>query len=278
MTKPRRTFCSIALVAAIATLCGAQSDYQVITVENGGTISGTVKWSGTLPKMTAVLINKDTEVCDPQGQKKRDLERLLVGLNGGVANTVVFLKNVTKGKAMDLPETRQSLNQRTCRYEPHVLLVPGKGTVHLRSSDPILHTVHMSGASDYNLPFPFANQSVSRTMNREGLVDLRCNAGHVWMNAEMLVVRHPSYTVTDEDGNCRLTNVPPGEYQIEAWHEGWKVVGQGTLYDVMTQVRVQRPIFSEPLEWTKKITVPANGATTVNFVISDRRPELASNQ
>jgi len=41
---------------------------------------------------------------------------------------------------------------------------------------------------------------------------------------------------------------------------------------------VQRPIFSEPLEWTKKITVPANGALSVNFVVSDRRPELASNQ
>ena len=97
------------------------------------------------------------------------------------------------------------------------------------------------------------------------------------MNAEMMVVSHPYYAVTDEDGSFRLTNVPPGEYQIEAWHEGWKVVGQGTLYDVMTQVRVQRPVFSEPVEWMKKVNVPASGTATVNFVISDRRPELASN-
>ncbi len=277
MAKLKSVLRRAALAALFTVPSVAQSGYQVIAFENGGTISGTVKWSGALPKLTAGLINKDVEICDPQGQKKRDYERLLVGANGGVANTVVFLKNITKGKAMDLPETRQALNQRTCRYEPHVLLVPGNGTVQLRSSDPILHTVHMSGASDYNLPFPFANQTVTRTMNREGLVDLRCNAGHVWMNAEMMVVSHPYYAVTDEDGNFRLTNVPPGEYQIEAWHEGWKVVGQGTLYDVMTQVRVQRPIFSAPLEWTKKITVPASGTTTVNFVISERRPELASN-
>ena len=277
MTKFKTALCSAALLAAITKRSPAQSDYQVITVNDGGTITGTVKWSGPVPKMIPVLINKDSEVCDPTAQKKRDLERLIVGANNGVANTVVFLRNVSKGKAMDLPETRQSLNQRTCRYEPHVLLVPDNGTVHLRSSDPILHTVHMSGASDYNLPFPFANQTITRTMNREGLVDLRCNAGHVWMNAEMMVVRHPYYAVTDEDGNFRLTNVPPGEYQIEAWHEGWKVVGQGTLYDVMTQVRVQRPIFSEPMEWTKKVSVPASGTATVNFVISDRRPELASN-
>jgi hypothetical protein len=265
------------VLVLVATRCMSQSRYEVVSVSDGGTITGTVKWSGPQPKIPAILINKDPEICDPQSQKKRDLERLVIGANGGVANTVVFLKDVSKGKAMDLPEERQFLNQRTCRYEPHILLVPANGTLKLKSSDPVLHTVHMSGASDYNLPFPFANQTVTRTMNREGLVDLRCNAGHVWMNGEMLVVQHPYYAVTDEDGNFKLTNVPPGEYEIEAWHEGWKVVGQGALYDVMTQVRVQRPIFSDPVEWTKKVTVPASGTVSVTFAISDKRPEMALN-
>jgi len=264
------------LLVCTAAVAAAQAGYQSITVSDGGTITGTVKWSGPVPKIPTLAINKDPEICDPQAQKKRDLERLLVSSNGGVANTVVFLKDITKGKAMDLPEGRQFLNQKTCRYEPHLMLVPDNGTVQLKSSDPVLHTVHMSGMADYNLPFPFANQTVSRTMNREGLVDLRCNAGHTWMNAEMLVVSHPYYSVTDEDGNFKLTDVPPGDYEIEAWHEGWKVTGQGALYDVMTQVRVQRPIFSDPIEWTKKVSVPANGTVEVKFTISDRRPEMAS--
>jgi len=278
MMMLRSVLCYAVVLVLGASWSAAQSGYQEVTVNDGGTITGTVKWTGPVPKISSVAINKDAEVCDPQSQKRRDLERLLVGSGGGVANTVVFLKNITKGKAMDLPETRQFLNQRNCRYEPHILLVPKDGTVHLKSSDPILHTVHMSGASDYNLPFPFANQTISRTMNREGLVDLRCNAGHVWMNGEMMVVPHPYYTVTDDEGNFRLTNVPPGDYEIEAWHEGWKVVGQGALYDVMTQMRVQRPIFSDPVEWTKKVTVPAGATASVNFLVSDKRPELASNQ
>ncbi len=262
----------------LATRCVSQSGYEVISVSDGGTITGTVKWSGPAPKLSAFPINKDPEICDPRSQKKRDLERLVISSSGGVANTVVFLKDITKGKSWDIQEDRQFLNQKTCRYEPHVLLVPANGTLRLKSSDPVLHTVHMSGASDYNLPFPFANQTVNRTMNREGLVDLRCNAGHVWMNAEMMVVHHPYYAVTDEDGNFKLTNVPPGDYEIEAWHEGWKVVGQGSVYDVMTQVRVQRPIFSDPVEWTKKVTVSANGTASVSFVISDKRPEMAANR
>lgn len=275
--KSRAISLFVVLLVLSVAHSAAQSGYQTVTVNDGGTIAGTVKWTGPVPKIPSSVINKDPEICDPQAQKKRDLERLIIASGGGVANTVVFLKDISKGKAMDLPEGRQFLNQKSCRYEPHVLLVPGNGTLQLKSSDPILHTVHMSGASDYNLPFPFANQTVTRTMNREGLVDLRCNAGHVWMNAEMLVVNHPYYAVTDEDGNFKLTNVPPGDYEIEAWHEGWKVTGQGALYDVMTQMRVQRPIFSDPVEWTKKVTVPANGSVDVKFAISDKRPEMASN-
>jgi len=275
--KSKVIFLIVVLLVLASVRSAAQSSYKTITVKDGGTITGSVKWAGPVPKIPAILINKDPEICDPQAKKKRDLERLIIASNGGVANTVVFLKDITKGKAMDLPEGRQFLNQRTCRYEPHVLLVPDNGTLQLKSSDPILHTVHMSGASDYNLPFPFANQTVSRTMNREGTVDLRCNAGHVWMNAEMLVVPHPYYAVTDEDGNFKLTDVPPGEYEIEAWHEGWKVTGQGTVYDVMTQVRVQRPVFSDPMEWTRKVSVPANGTVDVKFVISEKRPEMAAN-
>jgi len=231
-----------------------------------------------MPRLLPAALNKDPDVCDPEGHKTRDLERLVVGSNAGVANTVVYLKNITKGKALELPEARQFLNQKSCRYEPHVLLVPKDGTMHLKSSDHVLHTVHMSGAADYNLPFPFVDQEVSRTMNREGLVDLRCNAGHVWMNAVVFVVKHPYYAVTDADGNFALTDVPPGEYEVEAWHEGWKVVGQNAMYDVMTEVRVQRPIFSEPITIDRSVSVKPGSTSEVKFVLSERRQEMASSQ
>ncbi len=265
-----------AMVAGMlaSILCAAQSSgYRVVFVEDGGTVKGSVKWQGPLPHLVPSQINKDPEICDPQGQKRRDLERLLVGASGGVANTIVYLKDVTKGKAMDLPEPRRFLNQKSCRYEPHILLVPLQGTLQVKSSDPTLHTVHMSGASDYNLPFPFADQVVQRTMNREGLVDLRCNAGHVWMNAEMMVVPHPYYAVTGQDGNFEMTQVPPGEYEIVAWHEGWRVVGESTLYDVLSQTRVKRPVFSDAVSWSKHVAVPAHDTVEVTFTLGERTPQ-----
>jgi len=48
------------------------------------------------------------------------------------------------------------------------------------------------------------------------------------MNSEMIVAKHPYYAVTDEDGNFQLAQVPPGNYEIAAWHEGWRVVGENS--------------------------------------------------
>ena len=258
-------FC--ALLLAIPAFA---QDYQVIAVNDGGTISGTVKWNGPVPRQPALAITKDPQICDPESRKTRDLERLVLGPDNGVANTVVFLKDITRGKAMDIPAQRQFLDQKRCRYEPHVLLVPANTKLQMKSSDAVLHTVHMDGAATYNLPFPFPNQVVSREMPTTGLVNLKCNGGHTWMNAEMLVVPHPYYAVTDESGRFELTNVPPGTYEIVAWHEGWGVRRQEGSFDVLTTKKVDRPVFSQPRTWAKRIIVEANTSATVNFVLADK--------
>ena len=273
--KFRSQLFAFVAIILLAVFSAAQSSYQVVSFNDGGTIRGTVKWQGAMPHLVASVLNKDPQICDPQGEKHRDLERLLVAPDGGVANTVVFLRNVTRGKAMELPVARRSLNQKNCRYEPHILLVPLDATLTVKSSDPLLHTVHMSGSSDYNLPFTAAGQEISRPMNREGVVSLRCNAGHVWMNGEMIVAKHPYYAVTDADGNFELTNVPPGNYEIVAWHEGWKVVGESPVYDIATQVRVSRPVFADPVIWSKPVTVPPHGVADINFTLGEHMPLMA---
>ena len=257
--------------AAFGTAAAAaQSSYQVITLTEAGSIKGTVKWSGPAPQAPDFPITKDTSVCDPDSVHRADLERLMVGPQGGVANTVVYLKDISRGKAVNLPESRRFLDQKRCRYEPHILLVPIDEELKMMSSDATLHTVHMTGAASLNLPFPFQNQITSRKLPGLGEAHLRCNGGHVWMNAEMFVVQHPYYAVTGPNGNFELTDVPPGDYELVAWHEGWTVLGQENSIDVLTQQRVGRPIFSEPKTWEKKVSVTKDTATPVNFVLSGK--------
>jgi hypothetical protein len=257
-------------------LCGgraaAQADYTVITVQDGGAIAGTVTWTGPIPKLPKLPITKNPEVCDPEGMKTRDLERLLINPDGnGVANAVVFLRGITKGKAMDLPANRMQLDQKTCRYIPHVMIIPEAGTLKIESEDPVLHTIQMFGAATNNIPFPFQHQYIPITLQRNGVVELKCNAGHVWMNANAIVVKHPYYAVTDEHGAYKLSDVPPGEYEIVAWHEGWQVLSEARVLDVGAQVEVKRPMYSSPITWTKKVSVKPSQPTVVDFTISEKR-------
>jgi len=147
--------CSVVLFLATTLSTGraaAQAEYVTIQVADGGAIGGIVRWSGPIPKIPDLPITKNSDICDPQSRKTRDLERLLIDSGGGVANTVVYLKDIAKGKAMDLPIVRQHLDQKDCRYVPHILLVPQGSALQIRSSDPILHTVHMAGAAANNIP------------------------------------------------------------------------------------------------------------------------------
>jgi hypothetical protein len=257
------------LFAATALLT-AQSSYRVVTVSNGGTISGTVKWSGPSPRRLEFPVTKDPQICDPESKKTVDLERLTVGSQGGVADTIVYLNNISSGKAFDLPEPRRHLDQVHCRYVPHILLVPQNAVLQMQSSDATLHTIHMEGAATFNLPFPFTHQITSRSMSTPGLVHIQCNGGHVWMNAEMMVAPHPYYAVTDESGQFAFTDVPPGTYEIVAWHEGWGIVGKQQVYDVLSQRKVDRPTFTEPKSWEKSVTVTGSQTSVVNFVISNK--------
>jgi hypothetical protein len=264
------TCCLLLVFPLLSTLAVTQSSYNVISVNNGGTISGTVKWSGPVPHELDFPITKDPQICEQDGKKTTSLDRLIVGSEGGVANTIVYLRNISAGKALELPEQRRHLDQKHCRYIPHILLVPQGTALQMQSSDATLHTIHMDGAASFNLPFPFPNQVTSRTMATPGLVNLRCNGGHVWMNAEMMVVSHPYYAVTDESGRFQFTDVPPGNYQIVAWHEGWGLAGKEQAYDVLTEHTVQRPIFTEPKTWEKSVTVSTSQSSTVNFVIGNK--------
>ena len=256
------------ILLGFSAVSNSQTEYQVVHLSESGKISGTVKWSGPMPRLASFPVTKDPKVCDPDSRKKVDLERLIVSADGGVANTVVYLKNISSGKPMDVPEARRSLDQKRCRYEPHILLVPKDQILRMKSSDPVLHTVHMDGAATFNLPFPFQDRMIQRNLPSAGLVNLKCNGGHVWMNAEMFVIPHPYYAVTDESGRFELSDVPPGNYEIEAWHEGWGVLRQQSAFDVLTERRVDRPIFSEPRTWDKRVVVNPKQTASINFVIS----------
>ena len=53
------------------------------------------------------------------------------------------------------------------------------------------------------------------------------------------------------------------------------MIGESPLYDVMTQVRVKRPVFSSPVSWSKSVTVAPRQTAEVHFTLGEKSPQLA---
>ena len=63
-------------------------------------------------------------------------------------------------------------------------------------------------------------------MMKPGLITIRCDAGHAWMSASVMVIEHPYHAITGTDGSFRLDDVPPGAYQLRMWHEGVTILNR----------------------------------------------------
>ena len=191
--------------------------YQAITVPDGGAVTGTVRLAEAVPPLADITVLKKQAAC---GEHRPD-PSLVLGRENGVANVVVSLVGVTRGKRMEaLPEPAK-LDQVECDYVPHVQVVPLGTTLDIVNSDPILHNVHayLNGTeSIFNLAMPIEGYRIQRRLDIPGIVSVKCDAGHTWMSAYIVVQEHPYYSMTTEDGSYSIDDVPAGNYQLKLWH------------------------------------------------------------
>jgi plastocyanin len=134
--------------------------------------------------------------------------------NGRLRNVVV----IVKGAPAPAPGTAV-LDQKTCRFVPHVQAVAVGSTLDIVNGDPTLHNVHgyLGQATAFNVALPGKDQRVPRKLARPGIVAVRCDV-HAWMSAYVVVADAP-FAVTGEDGSFVVPGVPPGTWTVTAWHE-----------------------------------------------------------
>src|SRR5438132_157101 len=162
------------------------------SVANGGTITGKVTWKGGKPTLEPFPITKDNAICG----KEKPSNRLVVGAGDSVQYAVVSIANITSGKKI-MAGANPTLDQANCEYAPHVQVVPVDSTLTVINSDTILHNVHayLGSATEFNMGMPLKGQKIPKPMKKAGLVELKCDAGHVWMNAYIVVAEHPYHAV-----------------------------------------------------------------------------------
>lgn len=192
---------------------GESTTYQSVTVRNGGVISGRVTFKGEW-KPPTIPVTKDQEVC---GKSKFD-PSVIVSKEGGVQNAVVYISGIKKGKKME--PRKVTLDQKGCEYHPHVLAFPAGSTVEIVNPDGILHNIHSYSKKNevFNIAQPKFKRTLSVTIDKPEIIALKCDV-HGWMSGWFFVSDNPYFSVSGKAGSFKLTDVPPGEYTVEIWHE-----------------------------------------------------------
>ena len=204
----------IVFAALVALPVTSMAAYQGGDVKDGGTISGTVKFKGTAPAPQKLDVSKDKEVCG----KTPKVDQSLVVNNGNLANAVVTITDIKKGKKIDVQKV--TLDQKGCEYHPHVLAFPVGTTVEILNPDGILHNVHSysKANSPFNMAQPKFKKSMTVKIEKPEVIEVKCDV-HGWMHGWLVATETPYVAVTDSSGSFKLTDVPAGTYNVEVWQE-----------------------------------------------------------
>jgi len=229
---------------------GAAGPGQKVDEATAGNVTGVVSLDGTAPKNEPIKMNADP-VCmkankDPQFQETYEVK------DGKLANVFVYVKGGLGNYVFDTPTTPVTIDQKNCRYHPHVFGIRVGEPLEIVNSDGTLHNIHAMPKTnaEFNTGQPIQGMKTMHTFDKkEVMVPFKCDV-HGWMNAYVGVMDNPYYAVTDADGKFELKSLPPGTYTIEAWQE---------KLGPMTQTVTLGPKDSKEVNFTFKA-----GASTTN--------------
>ena len=229
MTRRSGTATTVFLLTILMAACGGGNTEQAavpdaptvspVDAATAGNVTGRVTFAGPAPKPAVVPMESDSNCVQP-GAAPTD-ETVVVGENGSLQNAFVYVKDGLGDLRFPIPSSTPVLNQKGCRYAPHVLGVQVGQSVEILNSDPTLHNVHAVPTSnqEFNTGQPLPGMKhAHRFSTREVMVPFKCDV-HPWMHAYVGVLDHPFFAVTGPDGSFDLKGLPPGTYTIEAWHE-----------------------------------------------------------
>ena len=182
------------------------------------TITGSIKYEGTAEKPRVVRMDSDP-LCMPEGPQTSEV--LLVGPGNGLQNAFVYVKDGLGDRTFQAPKTPVVLDQKGCKYMPHVFGAQVGQPVIILNSDPTLHNVHAvpKANAEFNFGQALKGMKTTRLFDKaEVMVPFRCDV-HGWMAAYGGVVPHPFFAVSRADGSFEIKGLPAGTYTIEVWHE-----------------------------------------------------------
>ena len=247
------TLCSVTLVSTMSVWA-----YEETTVLEGGTLTGSVKLTGQVPKPKGYNL---TTLPDPfycgrisDGQGWRILQPFNVGASGEFREVVVYLEGIDRGKPFDEKSVPQ-IEARDGLFLPFTTVVRDHQTVTVVNMDPVMHDIQAYETSQlgarvlFNVPLPmnpqhprnFKDRSEAAlyhkhmagapmkelvTLSKDRRIFVMQCGFHAYMESWGVSVINPYFAKTDEQGRFTITDVPPGTYKLVVWHPYIRTVNE----------------------------------------------------
>jgi hypothetical protein len=250
---------------------GLSTGYEQIQVHNGGTITGKVTLKGPIPKPRIFHLSLYPfgtyckKISDGKGNLV--LQEYNVGSDGGFQDVIIAVEHVRKGKPFvpikaeyvstncmfhpaEIPESElyhMDTMGHMMHVHPLVEVMENHEPLTVVNKDPIFHNGQVfereRGNIVMNFPLPpNTDKPFGGILNLDPgkrLVEMICGM-HEFMQAWGFAVDNPYYAKTKIDGKFTIDQLPPGTYEVVAWHPHFKTI-------------------------EKKITVTANGTAPLDF-------------
>ena len=218
--------------------------YEALPGFTGKQLTGTVKLKGKIPapKRFNLVLFSDPYYCgrisDGSGWRITPMPSL--GEHAELPGAVVFLEEVKKGKPGNA--SAAIIQTKNCTFLPYISATQVGQTFHFQNWDPIQHRLEVfltsqqgaqallgrnlqthpeSRKSDFlssgHTGLHRSGAEVHYQLDRQGILVFRCRL-HDYMEGWTVVLPHPYFFITGQNGRFSLKDIPPGTYNLIVWH------------------------------------------------------------
>ncbi|HEY1600139.1 MAG TPA: methylamine utilization protein [Pirellulales bacterium] len=186
-----------------------------------GNLKGQFIYNGKAPEPKKLDTTKEP-VCVPHNLVD---ESLLVAPDGGIKNVVIFVRtkkaDLKINPALGEPPAQIEIDNKNCRFEPHLLVLQVGQTLLVKNSDPFSHNSNVTeiGGQGAN-PLIAPGKEATYKYVRSQMVPqpVACNI-HPWMRAFVLPRDNPYFAVSSADGKFEIKDLPVGKLEFQVWQE-----------------------------------------------------------
>ena len=221
-----RSIITIIALLTFISLSAVSSAYQEMEVTDGGTIQGKVMLTGTMPypRVYHLILFPNIDMCaeiETDDEMNRVLDDFKISEDGGLKDVVITLENVEAGKPFNKEPIL--IDSEDCKFSPDVNVVRQGEAFKVNNIDAVMHNSQVyqaeRGKIIQNLPIPPESITDGKVtfQKKYKIFQMICGM-HEFMQTWGYRVQNPYYFITKLGGDFKIDNIPPGDYNLNAWH------------------------------------------------------------